>query len=63
MAENEQYVSFEEFCKLVGANEPSVRTALEKLDIKPRRDLADRRRIVYPASEAPRVREWLLKQV
>lgn len=48
-----------EICELIGAKEPSVENALEALGVTPKRDLADRRRLVYPVGTAQRVKEWL----
>lgn len=50
-----------EICEAIGARRPSVEKALDALGIKPARlDLSDRRRLVYPAGTAEKVRQWLL---
>lgn len=55
-------MTFQEICDAIGARRPSVEKALDALDIKAARlDLSDRRRLVYPAGTAERVRQWLLE--
>ncbi len=55
----EDLVDFDEFRRLVGAAEPTVRKALKALNVEPMPLLSDRRKLRYPVSEVERVREWI----
>jgi hypothetical protein len=52
-------MTVEEICSEIGAKEPSVKKALTALGIIGKKDISDRRRIIYPTGTAERVKQWL----
>ncbi|MBA3822610.1 MAG: hypothetical protein H0X24_01745 [Ktedonobacterales bacterium] len=59
MPEDEKQVTIDEIIVAVGAKYPSVKRALDEMNVVGKRDLSDRRRILYPASAIEKVRQWL----
>jgi len=63
MAENSGWMSIPEIAKEIGTTEYSVNRAIEQLGLntQAKRDLSDRRRIIYPPGVLEKIKAWLEK--
>lgn len=52
-------MTVDELAAAIGAKQPSIKRALDELGIIGRRDISDRRRIVYPIGTLAKVQAWL----
>ena len=59
---NEEFVSFEEFRRLVGAAERAVRDAINEIPISPEIPLDDARYRKYPIARVDEVRNYVRQQ-
>lgn len=64
MPSNDEWMSAPDIAKQLGATEYSVNRAISVLGLtnEGKRDINDRRRIIYPPGTLEKVREWLEKQ-
>ncbi|MBA3824654.1 MAG: hypothetical protein H0X24_12265 [Ktedonobacterales bacterium] len=60
---NDEWMSIPDMAKELGATEYSVSRAISVLGLvnEGKRDINDRRRIIYPPGTLARVKEWLEK--
>ena len=61
MPENDEWMTAAEIAKAIGTSEYSVNRAIALLGLakESKKDLADRRRIIYPSGTLEKVRQWL----
>lgn len=56
---DEKAMTKEELAEALGIKVWTLQRALDQLQIEGKRDLSDRRRVVYPPDTLMRVRQWL----